>query len=69
MHVSIASKGRVAQHSAHCLHTSDGQRLVFSEGAIRRDAGRHGPGPIALLAVRYAFEAARLQWGKHLPAW
>ncbi len=40
--------------------------VAFDERAIRAAAQRQGPGPIGVLAVRYAWAAARLQWSKQV---
>lgn len=66
MNISVASKPHGKQAAARFMDGHDGQPLLFGERAIRRTARRRGPGPIAWLAVRYAFETARLQWKKHL---
>lgn len=45
---------------------SSGPRAAFSERTILAAARRFGPGPIGMLAARYAWTAARLQWRKRV---
>lgn len=61
----IASRPAVDRLSV--LQRSYGEsRLNVGEDFIYWAASRHGPGPIGLLALRYAVTAARLQWRKQI---
>lgn len=61
MSISITPE-LLSRTRTECCSDSSGPRLAFSERTILAAARRFGPGPIGVLAARYALAAARLEW-------